>query len=72
MQENKLEMKDFVPNLLRRTEIPCMRLKLVDTTALDRRQLVDYYFARHKLNDELQLSYHDSAQEHESRRLTEN
>lgn len=32
MQENKLEMKDFVPNLLRRTEIPCMRLKLVDTT----------------------------------------
>ena len=32
MQENKLEMKDLVPNLLRRTEIPCMRLKLVDTT----------------------------------------
>ena len=32
MQENKLEMKDFVPNLLRRTEIPCMRMKLVDTT----------------------------------------
>ena len=32
MQENELEMKDFVPNLLRRTEIPCMRLKLVDTT----------------------------------------
>ena len=31
MQENKLEMKDLVPNLLRRTEIPCMRLKLVDT-----------------------------------------
>lgn len=32
MQENKLEMKDFVPNLLRCTEIPCMRMKLVDTT----------------------------------------
>lgn len=37
-------------------------LKLVDTTALDRRQLVDYYIARHKLNDELQLYSHDSAQ----------
>lgn len=32
MQENKLEMKDVVPNLLQHTEIPCMRLKLVDTT----------------------------------------
>lgn len=32
MQENKFEMKDLVPNLLRRTEIPCMRMKLVDTT----------------------------------------
>lgn len=31
MQENKLEMKDIVPELLQRTEIPCMRLKLVDT-----------------------------------------
>ncbi|MBD9137159.1 MAG: transcriptional regulator [Alistipes shahii] len=46
-------------------------LKLVDTTALDRRQLVDYYIARHKLNDELQLYSHDSAQGHESWRLTE-
>lgn len=45
-------------------------LKLVDTTALDRRQLVDYYIARHKLNDELQLYSHDSAQGHESWRLT--
>lgn len=34
-------------------------LKLVDTTALDRRQLVDYYIARHKLNDELQLYSHE-------------
>lgn len=32
MQENKFEMKDIVPELLQRTEIPCMRLKLVDTT----------------------------------------
>ena len=32
MQENKFEMKDIVPELLRHTEIPCMRLKLVDTT----------------------------------------
>ena len=43
---------------------------VVDTTALDRRQLVDYYIARHKLNDELQLYSHDSAQGHESWRLT--
>ena len=45
-------------------------LKLVDTTALDRRQLVDYYIARHKLNDELQLYSHDSVQGTQSWHLT--
>lgn len=45
-------------------------LQQIDTTTLDRKQLVDYYVARHKLNDELQLYSHDSMQGHESWRLT--
>ena len=34
-------------------------LQQIDTTTLDRKQLVDSYVARHKLNDELQLYSHD-------------
>lgn len=45
-------------------------LQLVDTTRLDRKQLVDYYLARHKLNDELQLYSHDSVQGTQSWHLT--
>ena len=45
-------------------------LQQVDTTKLDRKQLVDYYVARHKLNDELQLYSHDSVQGTQSWHLT--
>lgn len=45
-------------------------LQEIDSTRLDRKQLVDYYIARHKLNDELQLYSHDAVQERLSRRLT--
>ena len=45
-------------------------LQQVDTVKLDRKQLVDYYIARHKLNDELQLYSHDSVQGTKSWHLT--
>ena len=44
-------------------------LQQIDTTTLGRKQLVDYYIAQHKLNDELQLYSHDSMQGPESWRL---
>lgn len=46
-------------------------LQHVDSTTLDREQLVDYYIARHKLNDELQLYSHDLEQGAQSGKLTE-
>lgn len=45
-------------------------LQQIDTAKLDRKQLVDYYVARHKLNDELQLYSHDSVQGTQSWHLT--
>lgn len=45
-------------------------LQQIDTTTLHRKQLVDYYVARHKLNDELQLYSHDSVQGTQSWHLT--
>lgn len=45
-------------------------LQQIDTTTLHRKQLVDYYIARHKLNDELQLYSHDSVQGTQSWHLT--
>lgn len=46
-------------------------LAQVDSTRLTREQLVNYYVARHKLNDELQLYSHDVRQQRLSRRLTD-
>lgn len=34
-------------------------LQQIDTVRLDKKQLIDYYVAQHKLNDELQLYSHD-------------
>lgn len=46
-------------------------LQEIDTALLSRRLLVEYYIARHKLNDELQLYSHDAEQGEESGRLTD-
>lgn len=70
LQENRIRLAYFYSAIGSYLEGEKL-LDLIDTARLDRPTLVQYYIARHKLHDELQLYSHDSDQGLRSIRLTD-